>query len=294
MLSYRHVFHAGNHADLLKHTVLTLILQNLQKKEKPCSFIDTHSGAGLYRLDDERALKTGENAGGILRLLNSPEFSGSIPDEILPYITLCRKYAEKNQYPGSPEIFRNYLRPQDKLTLIELHNTEIEVLKGNMEPYLHSGQIAVHHRDAYEAVNALLPPDPRRGLLLMDPSYEVSSDYENAARSLIAAHKRWPVGILCLWYPLLVRRASELSELKNSLKEAAELSGSSFLTAELIVDGRGTTPDEPSVSEDGGYGLYGSGMAIINAPWQLDESLKKALPYLTQPDGTWSVDAAYV
>lgn len=291
MLSYRHAFHAGNHADILKHSMLMLILQSLQKKDKPYTLIDTHAGAGIYTLDDERAVKTGEAAEGIVRLLRAADAApADVPEELLPYIRLCGEYEKQGKYPGSPEIMRNFLRPaagsaksgvakgdakstatpaQDKLILLELHNTEIDVLRINMKRTADSSRIHIHHRDAYEAMSALVPPEPKRGLLLMDPSYEVDSDYINVMDSLREAHRRWTSGIICLWYPLLKRRQAETAELKAALADCAAKTPSSFMTAELLVD-----------SEDIETGLYGSGMAVINPPWHLDDSMRKTLPYL--------------
>lgn len=284
MLSYRHAFHAGNHADILKHATLTLALESLQKKDKPYTLVDTHAGAGLYVLDDERAEKTGETEEGIVRLLQTAGVESSsagtheaglwkadVPSSLKPYLALCRGYAADGKYPGSPEIMARHLRPQDKLMLIELHNTEIDVLRVNMKKSIHDGRMGIHHRNAFEAVDALLPPEPRRGLLLMDPSYEVDSDWTNAADALVKTHRRWPVGVLCLWYPLLKHRESEIALLKAALREAAAATPSSFLCAELLVD----SPEREA-------GLYGSGMMMINPPWHLDEQLKEMLPYLAR------------
>ncbi|MCR4941105.1 MAG: 23S rRNA (adenine(2030)-N(6))-methyltransferase RlmJ [Treponemataceae bacterium] len=323
MLSYRHAFHAGNHADILKHSMLMLILQSLQKKDKPYSLIDTHAGAGLYTLDDERALKTGEAEEGIIRLIRlADKEPKEVPEELLPYLDLCRTYAKEGRYPGSPEIMRRFLRPlaladrgktagggacfadsaksgagktqpggglrtgagevrskaakvgatatlQDKLILLELHNTEIDVLRINMKRNADSSRINIHHRDAYEAMSSLVPPEPKRGLLLMDPSYEVDSDYTNVIDSLREAHRRWTSGIICLWYPLLKRRRAETAQLKTALRDMAAGTPCSFMTAELLVD-----------DEENETGLYGSGMAVINPPWHLDDSMRKTLPYL--------------
>lgn len=278
MLSYRHAFHAGNHADILKHSMLTLILQSMQKKEKPYTLLDTHAGAGIYIIDDERAIKTGETQSGIVHLIedvsveNTLNFlKDNIPDDFLPYLKLCKAYIQQNKYPGSPEIMRNFLRENDKLILMELHNTEIDVLRVNMKKMVHDGRLGIHHRDAFAGVEALTPPIPRRGMLLMDPSYEVDSDYTNSADSISSCHKRWPVGVLCLWYPLLKHRESEINILKSQIREAAASTPSSCLTAELLVD----SPDRET-------GLYGSGMIIINPPWHLDKQMENILPFLVE------------
>lgn len=288
MLSYRHAFHAGNHADIIKHATLTLLLENLQKKNKPYTLLDTHAGAGLYFIDDERAVKTGETAEGIVKLLAAADAEPeTVPESLQPYLKLARQYGAEGKYPGSPEIMRNYLRENDRLQLVELHNTEIDVLKVQMKKQLHDGRLGIHHRDGYQAAVALTPPDPRRGLLLMDPSYEVDSDYENVMQSIVETHRHWPVGVLCVWYPLLKRREYETSLMKRALAEAAAATPSSFLCAELCVD----SPDRET-------GLYGSGMAVINPAWHLDEQLEQLLPWcaekLAPETGSWNIEKALV
>lgn len=293
MLSYRHAFHAGNHADILKHTALTLVLENMLKKDKPFTLIDTHAGAGIYSLDDERALQTGETADGILKLMSSTLttaeegqdslFLPQVPDSLKPYLSLVNLYIKENRYPGSPEIMRSFLRKEDRLLLMELHNNEIEVLKTNMkrgclglrnrdENQKYGGfdkRIGIHHRNAYEGLKALCPPTPRRGVLLMDPSYEIDEDYESVARSLVDCHKRWSVGIVMLWYPLLKHRETELAIMKSAIKDAAFLSKSEVLVRELLID----NPDKE-------MGLYGSGMLIVNPPWHLDEQLTEVISFI--------------
>ncbi len=288
MLSYRHAFHAGNHADIVKHATLTLLLESLQKKDKPYTLLDTHAGAGIYFIEDERAVKTGETADGIVKLLSAADMDpDSVPESLLPYLHLARRYGAEGKYPGSPEIMRNYLRERDKLQLVELHNTEIDVLKAQMKNQQHDAQIGIHHRDGYQTALALTPPDPRRGLLLMDPSYEVDSDYENVIHSIIETHRHWPVGILCVWYPLLKRREYETAQMKRAFAESAADSSASFLCAELCVD----SPDRET-------GLYGSGMAVINPAWHLDEQLEQLLPWcvekLAPQTGSWNIEKALV
>ncbi len=288
MLSYRHAFHAGNHADIIKHATLCLLLESLQKKNKPYTLLDTHAGAGVYFLEDERAVKTGETAEGIVKLLAAADTEpDAVPESLMPYLKLARQYEKDGKYPGSPEIMRNYLRQDDRLQLVELHNTEIDVLRVQMKKQLHDGRLGIHHRDGYQAAVALTPPEPRRGLLLMDPSYEVDSDYENVMQSIVETHRHWPVGVLCVWYPLLKRREYETSLMKRALSEAAAATPSSFLCAELCVD----SPDRET-------GLYGSGMAIINPAWHLDEQLEQMLPWcvktLAPETGSWNIEKALV
>ena len=270
MLSYRHAFHAGNHADILKHSILSRILVHLLEKEKPFSYIDTHAGAGIYQLDDEWAKKTGEALKGICSIIERTD----IPDLFLPYISLSRKYfSVGHRYPGSPELVRSLSREKDSLTLMELHSTEIENLR-----YIMGGndRIHIHHRDGYSGLMALTPPEPRRGFCLMDPSYETTDDYLKTADTLLAVHGKWPVGTLVLWYPILERRQGELLALKDRFFTSG-IKG--ILAAELLVK-------EKATDEGGeGFGLIGSGMLIVQPPWHLDAELREMLPWLAQVFG---------
>jgi 23S rRNA (adenine2030-N6)-methyltransferase len=274
MLSYRHAFHAGNHADILKHSILARIIMYLEQKDKPFSYIDTHAGAGIYNLDAEWAQKTGEAERGILTLLNHDD----APDFFSPYMTLCRTYyGDGHRYPGSPEIVRALAREDDRIWLTELHPAEIENLQARMPP---DSRVHIQNRDGYAALTALCPPDPRRGLMLMDPSYETVDDYEKPAGSFIALHKRWPAGILALWYPIVARRADEL----RAMKEGFARSGiPGILVAELFTEAK----DEP----DAEWGLSGSGMLIVQPPWKLASELETALPWLAGTmGGRWNVE----
>ncbi|HPS45198.1 MAG TPA: 23S rRNA (adenine(2030)-N(6))-methyltransferase RlmJ [Treponemataceae bacterium] len=275
MLSYRHAFHAGNHADVLKHALLSRIAIGLLAKDKPFSYIDTHAGAGIYSLDDEWAQKTGEAARGIARLLESED----LPPLLAPYRDLCADFFRTgHRYPGSPAIVRSFAREQDQLTLLELHPTEIENLRANL---LGDERVHIHHRDGYSGVLALSPPTPRRGFALMDPSYETADDYARTAETMIALHRRWPVGILALWYPIVARRDGELSLLKERFA-AAGIPG--ILTAELRVREEAEAPADGQESTEG-YGLLGSGMLVINPPWKLEAELSSFLPWLADRFG---------
>lgn len=269
MLSYRHAFHAGNFADIHKHIALMLCLESLCKKDKDFSIIDTHAGAGLYRLDDERALKTGETADGVLRLMalakDQSNDQSRIPPAVSRYVTRIQEYIDSNEYPGSPEIERMFLRDSDCLSLVELHSSEIEILRAMMEREGKDSRVHIHFRDAYEATGALCPPNPRRGLLIMDPSYEVDSDYENTVRSLKIAHKKWTEGIKILWYPLLHHRKNDLVRMKNSLAFLCDQYNTPFVCSELIID-----------DNSDALGMYGSGVWIIGPPWQVEEQLQEA------------------
>lgn len=261
MLSYRHAYHAGNHADVLKHLTLTLALDRLTHKASPLVYIDTHSGAGRYDLGDAQAQKTGEADAGIEALMAAP---CDLP-ELNRYVQLVRRMRadQPRLYPGSPGVAAQLLRDQDRLLLMELHNTEVEALKANLG---RDRRVAVHHRDGFEGLPALVPPTPPRGLVLMDPAYELSEDYARVLTSLERALQRWRTGVYLLWYPMLARQRDRSEWLKRQLRG---LPAANLLVAELTVQAQG---------ED--YGMHGSGMAIVNCPWQLDEQLAAVLPVL--------------
>lgn len=263
MLSYRHAFHAGNHADILKHTTLLMILESLRNKEKPFTAIDSHAGAGIYHLDDERALTTGESQSGILTL--QTQSKDEMPYALTQYLSIVKKYTDENKYPGSPEIIRSMLREDDKEILMELHNTEIEILKANIS----DRRVSIYHENCFTSLKAHTPPLIKRGFLLMDPSYEVDSDYTNAASAICECHKKWNVGILALWYPLLKHRKVDLEIMLDSINECAFRTNSSVYNTQLLVD-----------SEEKETGLYGSGMIVVNPCWHLDEQINSIVEYL--------------
>lgn len=281
MLSYRHAFHAGNHADIFKHSVLSLIVNYITKKPKPFSYIDSHAGAGIYNLESNESKKTGEAINGIEHILSLSD----IPKIILPYVEICKGLYENNRtYPGSPEIVRTLSRKEDQLTLMELHSAEIENLKDNMGG---DSRIHIHHRDGYVGLNALCPPDPKRGFALIDPSYETVSDYSKTAETIIKINKKWSVGTIILWYPIVPRRISELSALKDRLYTSTI---PNILCAELMVH-----PLPEIIDEDSEWGLAGSGLLIVNPPWKLAEELQEILPWLAQTlgekeKGSWFVE----
>lgn len=259
MLSYRHAYHAGNHADVFKHTCLTLLLQKLIQKDKPFTYVDTHAAAGVYQLNSEMAKKNREHAQGIDRLLSA----NNLPASIQTYINLVKGFRTRNRYPGSPAIAAQLLRANDKLMLLELHNNEFSNLKANMKG---DARIGCHHRDAVEGVLALCPPEPKRGIVLIDPAWELADDYTNMARLLKELHKKWPVAVIALWYPLLARMRNKAPMLLNRL--VANKPENLFI-AELWV----TAQQEEK-------GMHGSGMAFINLPWQVDEQIAAILPAL--------------
>ncbi len=253
------------------------------QKDKPFSYIDTHAGAGMYELDTDWAQKTGEADGGILQLFARED----VPALFDPYLGICRDlYADGHHYPGSPEIVRVLSRADDQLTLMELHPAEIDILRTNFSG---ESRIHIHHRDGFSGLSALCPPDPRRGFALMDPSYETAADYVQTASTLLSVHERWPVGMLVLWYPLVSRRTAEIQLLKDRFY-TSQIPG--ILTAELHIDE--PNPDTAD-TESAGYGLYGSGMLIIQPPWKLASELEEMLHYLADVlgkngKGSWKVE----
>jgi len=286
LLSYRHSFHAGNHGDVLKHLCQMLLIDKLKSKDKGFCYFDTHSGAGVYQLNSQEALKTNEFKHGIERLTGHSFENESINT----YLSLVCAYKEFNQYPGSPEIAKSMLRSQDKLVLMEWHNQEIQDLKSNIG----GKNIAIHHRDGYEGLLALTPPDMQRGMVLIDPSYEVASEYQQVVQTVAAAYKKWNSAIYAIWYPLISDRKisnatfdSSVSKKGKSEAMLESLTQQSFKNL-LKIELRVTNGNEAG-------GMYGSGMAIINAPWQLDkqitESLQELTPLMAQNDSaSYSVE----
>ena len=293
MLSYRHAFHAGNHADILKHSCLTLILSSLLKKDKAFTVFDTHGGGGLYQLDYQGLVHTGEAEKGILKLLEHTT-QAEPPQSLSAYLELVKKYVSQGMYPGSPEISKTMMRQQDKLFVAELHNTEIEILRGNLsildKEKKQVPSISVHHESGFSLLKSCLPPVARRGLILMDPSYETDSDYQQPIQALSQAAKKWETAIIALWYPLLVHRSQQLDNMLSQVAEGFSLAcrhngERKVITAELQV--------APAVDDQEAPRLYGSGMMILNCPYLLDEQLQETLPYLVQAlaptQGSWEV-----
>lgn len=259
-MNYRHAYHAGNFADVVKHAALALVLDHLRKKDTPFCVVDTHAGTGCYDLQGIEAGKTGEYQEGIARLLTGP----ALPPLLDGYLAAVRGVNEDwphlRFYPGSPRIARMRLRPQDRLALVELHPEEALALR---REFAGDPQVGVHAGDAYTALKALLPPKERRGLVLIDPPFEVTDEFQRITRGLRQALQRWPTGIYGIWYPI---KAPETAE--RFLGEIATL-GRPCFTSELFR----TPPDDPSR-------LNGSGLLLINPPWKLDEALAELLPVL--------------
>ncbi len=283
MLSYLHEYHAGNHADILKHYTLTYILNYLSKKDEPYSFFDTHAGSGLYDLLDNRSIKTGEAQKGIEKLLeNKIEYSTTLKD----YIQIAERYNEKRMYPGSPEIERILLSNKSILNLAELHPEEFTNLKNNLHKNQFSKRldeikIQIHHRNGYEMLNALTPPVIKRGGVLIDPSYEESSEFDDILETIQNVHKKWCSGIIILWYPLLSLKEAQTEKMLSSIISAVKKQNenTNMIDLRLCVNNK-DAHKETELSDkmiENPPRLYGSGMFVINPPWKLDESAKTDL-----------------
>lgn len=264
MLSYRHAFHAGNHADVLKHYVFSLVLDYFNQKEKPYWVMDTHAGAGMYAIEDDYAQKNAEFLTGISRLINTPD----LPVSMQPYLDAVKAINTENafkRYPGSPKIATHFLRAQDKLRLFELHPTDFALLQ---QSFKHVGrQVKAEMTDGFDGLKACLPPPTKRGMVLIDPPYELKVDYQRVVDCIQDSLKRFSTGTYMIWYPLLQR-----SEPMDMLKQLNTLEINDWLDVQLMVQ----TPNP------NGLGMYGSGMFVINPPWQLPNILKEAMPILTQ------------
>jgi 23S rRNA (adenine2030-N6)-methyltransferase len=270
-VNYRHIFHAGNICDTVKHSVLALAIASLRVKEKGFCILDSHAGAGLYDLQDERAVKTGEAQKGILRLLQAPAIPGladyyRILGELNSGVDIFGPGTVR-YYPGSPVIARHMLRPQDRLVLCELHEEEFGQLK---RQFRHDAQTQIHHRDGYKALAAFLPPAEKRGLALIDPPFEDTEEFARLAETLKKIHARWREGSVIVWYPVKDRPAIW------RFHEALIATGiPEMLCAEFIYD-----------EETRGDRLNGCGFILVNAPWQLDEKLSALFPALHRAFGT--------
>jgi 23S rRNA (adenine2030-N6)-methyltransferase len=278
MFSYRHAFHAGNHADVLKHTVLLAVLKHMAQKDTAFTVFDTHAGAGLYRLDGDYAQTSAEASQGFLKLIaTKPEqpFAPAIQD----YIDLVASFNAGGQwkvYPGSPFIIQQHLRGRDKLKLFELHPTDTKTLTANIAQLEAGRQVAIEREDGFEGVKKFLPPPSRRALLLCDPSYEVKHDYARVSAMVADALLRFATGTYVVWYPIIPR--PEAHDLPRKLKTLANKTGKSWLEATLTVKSSKLLQSEEG--ETIRPGLPASGMFLINPPFTLKAVLKDALPQL--------------
>ncbi|MDA8259363.1 MAG: 23S rRNA (adenine(2030)-N(6))-methyltransferase RlmJ [Betaproteobacteria bacterium] len=263
MLSYRHGYHAGMHADVLKHLVLTLCLQHMNSKDKPYLLLDTHAGAGVYTIDSEQAKKTGEYLDGIARLWNRAD----LPAPMKPYmdaLQVCSGGLKLRRYPGSPWLAAHCARDIDTLRFCELHSTDFALLR---RQFRDSGRrVKVEQHDGFEAMKAALPPPSRRGLVLIDPSYEIKSDYLKVIAAIKDGLRRFATGSYLVWLPFLP--SIEARALPEKLKKLP----ADWLYASLSVRGPATR----------GHGMSGSAMFIVNPPWTLKNALEESLPWLAQ------------
>ncbi len=259
MLSYRHAFHAGNHADVLKHAVLALVIEYLKQKDKPFWYIDTHAGAGVYSLDSSEAKKNAEFKTGIERLLDHRAELPNLLQSYLGVIDGLRTTLPRG-YPGSPFFAAQLLREDDRLRLFELHPRDHELLTEN---FAKDRRVTIAQSDGFAGLKSLLPPPPRRAVVLIDPPYELKEDYTQVVRAMHDALERFSTGTYIVWYPLLSRVESQ-----RLPKKLAELKAPS-LRIELKVE-----------NPKGEFGMFGSGLFVINPPWLLHDQLKTLLPVL--------------
>ncbi len=309
MFSYRHAFHAGNHADVLKHTTLIALCKYLCGKDTAISVIDTHAGAGLYRLDGDYTETSGEAKDGVFRLFpasnsalvqtkRAQEAPKKVASKVLTQDAFCPalqdyvdvlhglnpKFVETGDiaqlkiYPGSPFITQQFLQGRDKLKLFELHPTDFKSLSGNIAQLSAGRQVSVACEDGFEALKPFLPPPSRRAMVFCDPSYEMKSDYARVSASMADAVKRFSTGTYVVWYPVIPR--PEAHDLPRKLKTLAVKAGKSWLNAVLTVKSSKLTTDNQG--EIVRPGLPASGMFIINPPHTLKAQLQLALPQMVQ------------
>jgi 23S rRNA (adenine2030-N6)-methyltransferase len=251
-VNYRHAFHAGNFADCIKHAVLVWLLRALQRKPAPMFVLDTHAGVGRYNLDTGPAARTGEWQNGIARLLDGP------PPALADYVSLVRSLG---LYPGSPVITRALLRPDDRMACCELHPEDAAALRRH---FTGDPQVAVHHRDAWEAIGALLPPKERRGLVLIDPPFEDPHEFAQLARGLATGWQRFRTGVLTAWYPIKQR-----APVRQFLADLQQSGMRDIVAAELCL----REPIDPAR-------LNGCGMLVVNPPWRFEQEVSAILAAL--------------
>ncbi len=262
MLSYRHGFHAGNFADVFKHALLIELVTALKRKDKACFVLDTHAGAGLYRLKSAHAQQLREYETGIERLWHAKQ----LPEGLQPYLELVRGFNPKDNlrvYPGSPLLLQRMLRAQDRLALAELHPADHASLEAAVR-----GQhdVDLRQQDGFTLLRALIPPREARGLVFIDPPYELDREWPQVLKATKEIHRRWRGGMVAIWYPLLPGQAAA-----DFLRRIAGLKIAKTLAAEIEVG-----------PVRGSHGMYGCGMAIVNPPWQFEPWLRKLLPPLVE------------
>ena len=264
-MNYRHHFHAGNFADVMKHVLLLELLERLNGKDKPYRYIDTHAGAGVYDLSKAASQKSGEYLTGIHRLVQLDNATqAKAPPAVQRYLDLVKQLREQQGngwYPGSPWLATRQIRPIDMATLFELQPVVFDELRFNIR----DNRVGVHERDAYEGLMAVIPPKEKRGLVMIDPPYELErKDFPQLVELLAAAHKKWSTGVYAVWYPIKDREMIERFE-KKMLKTGIRRQ----LICELCV-----WPDDTPV------GLNGCGLLVINPPWQFADQAEAILQWL--------------
>lgn len=261
LLSYRHSFHAGNHADVVKHIVESLIISSLKNKDKPFVYHDTHSGVGRYDLTHEWSEKTGEYKQGIGRL-----WQQDLPADLADYLATIEALNDNSElryYPGSPRVARALLRPQDRMVLTELHPSDYPLLE---QEFQRDRQVSIFKEDGFAKLKASLPPQERRGLVLIDPPYELAKEYRDVVKAIAQSYKRWATGIYAIWYPVVNR-----CDIEDMIEGLEALGIRRILQIEMGVS--------PDTSE---RGMTASGMIVINPPWKLASQMEAILPILKE------------
>lgn len=253
-MNYRHLYHAGNFADVFKHIILVALIQSFLRKEKAFCYLDTHAGIGEYDLNSKAAQVTKEYENGILKILSQK----NPPDLVKIYLQMVKLPF----YPGSPLIVKNLIRSQDRMILSELHSEDYQTLK---QCFLNQKQINIHQQDGYQSLKAYLPPKEKRGLILIDPPYEKSDEFSNLLKILPKTLQRFETGCYAIWYP--IKNISSVTRFKHNLQEKISRS---LLNVELTVH-----------AENLPISLNGCGMIIINPPWKLKEQLEEILPWIS-------------
>lgn len=265
-MNYRHIYHAGNFADVMKHATLCLIADHLKAKDKPFYALDTHAGIGRYDLRSEEAQKTGEYRQGIAQVLAEPK----LPPELAGYVAAVAALNGTGKpsptglhwYPGSPRILRAALRPGDRLAAVELHPADADTLA---REFAGDRQVTVHRMDGYQALKAFLPPPERRGLVVVDPPFEERDEFVKLTAGLKHAHRRWATGAYALWYPIKARRPVDAFH-----DDIARTGIRGIAVAELMI----RPADDPER-------FNGCGLVLVNPPWRLMEQLQSMLAFLT-------------
>jgi 23S rRNA (adenine2030-N6)-methyltransferase len=263
-MNYRHAFHAGNFADVLKHVVLIMLIEHLKRKPAPFAYVDTHAGRGVYDLSESAAQRSGEYKAGIGRLVDTPQ--AQMPDELRSYVDLVKHSAGPDRspitaYPGSPKLVAMLRRDGDRMALYESGPQEADALRTALG---RQHGLSIIEGDGYAGLKAQLPPKEKRGLVLIDPPYESEREFDTVLEALELAHSRWSTGIYCIWYPRTGRAGHE-----RFLRQLAHSGIRRILHVSLDV-----------LPQDSGAGMPGAGLVIVNPPWQLDSRLKQLLPQL--------------